>query len=182
MTARTQTEYLTRAKYEAYKKQLEYMKEEGSNKLAILLASSPGSGMGRPLDLPIHDLAREFRAQLAEIDAKVHNAVIIEDYLKGKKEQDLTTIDIGATVTIQDMDYGDESTYMILGSDETAPTAGRISYLSPLGQALLGKRKGDIVRLNTSNARFKILRVEYRDLDYPLELVDWDRILSNTIV
>jgi len=172
-----QTVYLSRAKYDAYRAQLEYMEGEGSAKLAELLALSPGSGMGRPLDLPIHDLAREFRAELAKINARVKSAVIIEDYVQAL--QDKKCVDIGATVTVRDLDYDDEFTYTIVGSDEVDPQQGRISYLSPLGQALLGKVAGERVRLNFNNAEFLIVNVDYRPLDFKYEPLDWKHRLDN---
>jgi transcription elongation factor GreB len=48
----------------------------------------------------------------------------------------------GAWLTIADED-GDHCTYRLVGTDETDPTAGKISVKAPLGQALLGKREGE---------------------------------------
>jgi transcription elongation factor GreA len=51
----------------------------------------------------------------------------------------------GATVTVEDIDTGEASTYTILGAEEADTKKGRISIESPLGRALLGKTTGDEV-------------------------------------
>jgi transcription elongation factor GreB len=50
----------------------------------------------------------------------------------------------GATIDIED-ESGARSTYVIVGEDETDGAQGRISWRSPLGRALLGKRAGEVV-------------------------------------
>ena len=56
----------------------------------------------------------------------------------GSKE----TVDLGCTVTIRDVEYGDEETYTIVGSTEVDPGNGRISLKSPIGRALMGHPQG----------------------------------------
>jgi transcription elongation factor GreA len=55
------------------------------------------------------------------------------------------TIGLGSQVTVRD--EGEEATYSIVGPLEAAPARGRISHVSPLGQALLGHVVGDEVRV-----------------------------------
>lgn len=176
----SQTIFLTRAKYKSYELQLEYMENEGSTVLATLLASSPGSGMGRPLDLPIHDLARRFYAEVDDLRMKLRRATIIDEYLK--KLPDRSVADIGATVSITDLDTGDSETYVILGADESDPGEGRISFHSPLGSAIVGRRQGDQIALGSNGARFRIDKVEYNSLDFAYEPTDWGRKLSAALV
>ena len=68
------------------------------------------------------------------------NAVVINQ--NGSKD----TVDVGCTVTIRDVEYGDEETYTIVGSTEVDPGNGRISLKSPIGRALMGHRMGEIGR------------------------------------
>jgi transcription elongation factor GreA len=70
----------------------------------------------------------------------IKNAVIIDE------KHSRTVVQIGSTVTIQG-DNGKER-YTIVGSAEAAPEEGRISNESPVGRALLGKRKGDQVTVS----------------------------------
>jgi transcription elongation factor GreA len=71
------------------------------------------------------------------------NAVVIRE--NGSKE----TVDLGCKVTIRDVAYGDEETYTIVGSTEVDPGNGRISFKSPIGRALMGRRVKDQVDVQT---------------------------------
>jgi len=71
------------------------------------------------------------------------NAVVIQE--NGSKE----TVDLGCKVTIRDVTYGDEETYTIVGSTEVDPGNGRISFKSPIGRALMGRRVKDQVDVQT---------------------------------
>ena len=62
----------------------------------------------------------------------------------------------GSTVTLEP-DRGEPRTFMIVGEDEASPGEGRISYVSPLAQALLGGRVGDVVPF--SGGETEIVRI-----------------------
>jgi transcription elongation factor GreA len=83
------------------------------------------------------------------------NAVIINE--NGSKD----TVELGVTVTIEDVEYGDKETYTIVGSTEVDPGNGRISSRSPIGRALIGHRKGETVQVQTpaGPAAFKVLSI-----------------------
>jgi transcription elongation factor GreB len=68
----------------------------------------------------------------------------------------------GATVTYSTR-AGDEQTVQIVGIDETQPSCGRISWISPVARALLKAREGDVVALMTPAGReeLEILEVTY---------------------
>ena len=70
-----------------------------------------------------------------------------------------THVQIGSTVTIQSKD-GKES-FMIVGSAEASPAEGRISNESPVGRALLGRKKGDeiTVTVPAGDSKYKILAI-----------------------
>ncbi len=69
-------------------------------------------------------------------------------------------IRIGATVTVEIA--GKQMTFEILGSQESSPSRGRISHISPLGVALLGHIAGDLViaKINDREITYKIISVE----------------------
>ena len=71
----------------------------------------------------------------------------------------------GATVTVEN-GLGDEKVYSIVGEDEFDPARGFVSWKSPIGRALLGKREGDEVVFTTPGGRveLEIVQVEYRAL------------------
>ncbi len=69
-------------------------------------------------------------------------------------------VQIGSTVTVEPVG-GVRKTFRILGSAETNPTAGRISFQSPLGAALLNQKKGAVVKVQTQNGvrEYRIIEI-----------------------
>jgi transcription elongation factor GreA len=55
----------------------------------------------------------------------------------------------GATVTMENIETGEERTYTLVGPYESAPERGLLSVATPIGRALLGREEGDEVRVNT---------------------------------
>ncbi|MDR1942119.1 MAG: transcription elongation factor GreA [Endomicrobium sp.] len=93
--------------------------------------------------------------RIAEIDAKLSNAKIIEEL---NIEPD--KVFIGVTVTLQDED-GDDYKYTIVDLEEADPAESKISVQSPLVQGLLGHKAGETVEveLPAGKAKFKILTI-----------------------
>jgi len=95
-----------------------------------------------------YDAAKEEQAhvegRILTLENILKNAQIIE------KKGNSGTVVVGSQVTVQEDGY-DPETFHIVGSAEVNPQQGRISNKSPLGRALLGKRKGDEVQVNTPN-------------------------------
>ena len=85
--------------------------------------------------------------RIQALSALVKNAVVIQE------NHSTTHVQIGSKVTIQSKD-GKES-FQIVGSAEAAPSDGRISNESPVGRALLGRRKGDEVTVSVPAGDFK---------------------------
>jgi transcription elongation factor GreA len=71
-------------------------------------------------------------------------------------------IDLGERVRLRNLDSGKPIEFEVVGTLEADLSAGRISAVSPLGRALLGRRRGDIVVVDAPAGvrRFKILRIE----------------------
>jgi transcription elongation factor GreA len=71
------------------------------------------------------------------------------------------TVTIGALVQVAAVKTGRRETFRVVGPAEVDPDRGHISYLSPVGQALLGREKGDTVtvRIPTGRAAYRILRI-----------------------
>lgn len=94
--------------------------------------------------------------RIQELEYLLKNATIVEN--NGAK---MDVVDIGAHVTIQEEDYPPE-TFRLVGVTEADPSNGRISHESPIGQALMGKRPGDQVTVDTPGGiiKLKILDIE----------------------
>ena len=170
--------YLTQSKYKSYKKQLAHMEDDVSKKLAKMLAASPGSGMGRPLDLPIHDIARRFYSEIDKLRFKISIAQIIDNIVQLDEP---FTVGLGASVSVIDLFSQEEDIYVILGADEADPSSGKISFLSPLGRELVGKSEGAIITL-PNGAKYKIGKIEYNALDFDYPSTDWNYILESLTV
>ena len=84
--------------------------------------------------------------------------VIDLDKLSGDK------VIFGSTVEVEDVDTEESRTYTILGPDEAEPAKGSISFLSPVGQALLGKEVGDEVSVDIPRGRvtYEIVDITFR--------------------
>jgi len=97
---------------------------------------------------------RGINGRLEEIQEKLKRAIPIE---LGSSNGRIT---IGATVVVEV--NGRKKTYQILGAQETNPSAGKISHLSPLGKALKGKKAGETTELETENGivEYKIIEVK----------------------
>ncbi|HEX6511871.1 MAG TPA: transcription elongation factor GreA [Chloroflexota bacterium] len=80
--------------------------------------------------------------RIRELRDKLERAAIIDHAASAE------LVELGSTVTIADPS-GDQATYTIVGSMEANVKAGRISNVSPMGQALMGKRVGDEANVRT---------------------------------
>ena len=69
----------------------------------------------------------------------------------------------GCTVTVEN-EAGEEKIFSIVGPDELDPSRGYISWVSPIGRALLGSKEGDVVSFVTPGglAELEILKTEYK--------------------
>ena len=67
----------------------------------------------------------------------------------------------GSTVVLYDLDKEEKVTYELVTSEETEPESGKISTVSPIGQALMGKQEGDTVKVKTPTGvrNFEIARL-----------------------
>jgi len=99
-------------------------------------------------------------AQISDIEDTLARAVVIDvSKLSGDK------IVFGATVTLADVDSGDEVVYQIVGDHEAEPKNGKISVSSPIARSIIGKNVGDEVqvRIPTGTRNFEILDVDFKD-------------------
>lgn len=103
------------------------------------------------------DEQRDIEARIEELEKILKNAeVVVED------EVDLDKISIGCKVKILDMEFNEELEYKIVGSTEANSLKGKISNESPVGKALIGKTKGDVVEVETQVGvlKYKVLGIE----------------------
>jgi len=104
------------------------------------------------------------KKRLRAIDKKMRflaqaiDAAIVVDPSEDRGDK----IFFGATVVLEDLDDGETATYQLVGEHETDAKAGRISYRSPVGRALMGKHLDDEVIVRTPGGTRELLVVEVR--------------------
>lgn len=119
-----------------------YVTPEGLEDLQRQLAAAQASGDER---------------QVEDIQTRVDAAIVVR-----QEDQPRDVVRFGAGVTVETPDLK-RSSYRIVGEDEADPLKGRISWLSPLAQALLEHRAGDRVvwQRPAGNVPLKIVSISY---------------------
>ncbi len=94
--------------------------------------------------------------RIAEVENILAHAVIIDE-----SEIETDVVGLGSKVQIKDVEFGDVDAYEIVGSQEADPAVGRISDDSPIGRAILGKKAGAVVSVETPSGvlQFEIIAV-----------------------
>lgn len=103
------------------------------------------------------DEQRDIEARIEELEKILKNAeVVVED------EVDLDKINVGCTVDVYDSEFEEEIEFKIVGSTEANSLQGKISNESPVGKALLGRKVGDIVKVETQagEMEYKVLKID----------------------
>ncbi|MBX3706922.1 MAG: transcription elongation factor GreA [Pseudomonadales bacterium] len=96
--------------------------------------------------------------RIQEIEGKLADAQVIDV----KKIAPTGKVIFGATVTLTDPDSGAEVRYKLVGEDESDLKAGKLSVMSPIGRALIGKSEGDVVTVRTPKG----------DVEYEVDLIE----------
>jgi transcription elongation factor GreA len=93
------------------------------------------------------------------LEIKLRNVRITDDL-----NVDKTQARIGATIVIEDLDDGEQTTYTLVGSMESNPDKGLLSVKSPLAGALLGKKEGETFELvlPKTKLKYKLVKLEYK--------------------
>ena len=82
----------------------------------------------------------QIEKEISKIEERLRAAVIIDP-----DAIDATVVALGLKVKVKDVDRKKDTEYRIVGSAEAAPTEGKLSNESPVGKALMGRKKGDTV-------------------------------------
>lgn len=90
-------------------------------------------------------------ARIAELKEMMENAIIVDE-----ARLDASVVSLGSIVKVLDKEFDEEMEYNIVGSNEANPMAGKISDLSPIGRALMGKKAGDTVTANAPGGAIEL--------------------------
>ncbi|MCL4860058.1 MAG: transcription elongation factor GreA [Caldilineaceae bacterium] len=151
--------YLTEEGLQKVKDELEYLTKTRRKEVAQMIAEAKAEG-----DLSEnagYDEAKTVQGfvegRIRELENVLKNASIIDE---GAARANIVAL--GRTVIVREVGTDYEETYTIVGSLEADPQNGRISNESPLGKALLGKKKGQKVMVESPGGeiKFEILKIE----------------------
>lgn len=90
-------------------------------------------------------------ARIKELEEKIANAVIVDE-----SKVDFSVISVGSTVKGYNVTDDEDFEYSLVGSNEVDPLVGKISDLSPIGKAMIGKRSGETVTVETPAGELKL--------------------------
>ena len=147
--------YLTEKGLDEIKKELDFLKLE--KRPEIILALKEARAQGDLSENSEYDAARNEQAlvesKIAELEKMVENAVVI-------KEVDTDKVSIGTSVKIEYVDDGETESYMVVGSKEADPFENKISNESPIAQAIMGKKVGDVVSVASPTGQYSVKILE----------------------
>lgn len=148
--------------YEGVKKleeELEYLKtvkrKEITEKIKVAL------GYGDLSENSEYDEAKNEQAftegRIIQLENMLKNAVVVDE-----SEISTDTVSIGTTVRVKDYEFDEEVEYTLVGSAEADPMNDKISNESPVGEALIGKKVGDIVEVDVPQGVIKLEVLEIK--------------------
>lgn len=152
---------MTAAGYARIEKELKRLK--GEERPSIIKAIAEAREHGDLSENAEYHAAKERQAivegRVEELTDKLRRAKVI-DVAKLSGDD----VKFGAFVTLADDDTDEESTYQIVGSEESDIRAGLLSITSPLARALIGKISGDAVEVHTPKGQrgYEVVSVEYK--------------------
>lgn len=150
-------EYLTKEKFDEFTKELEMLKMEKRKEIAEHLEYAKALG-----DLSENAEYQEAREEQAMIEDRIMR---LENMLKSAEIVSLhhtEKVDVGSTVSVQKEKDGKTAKYKIVGSEEADISTGKLSIRSPLGEAMMGKKKGEKFECKTPAGmmHYKITDIE----------------------
>ncbi len=148
--------YLTEEGLKSIKDELEDLIQV--KRPAVIVSLKEARAQGDLSENAEYDAARTEQAmvesRIKELEAMLEKAIIITDVKTD-------VVSIGTKVTIEYVSDEEEETYSIVGSKEADPFTNKISNESPIAKAILGKKIGDIVSVDSPNGKYdvKIIKI-----------------------
>ena len=148
--------YLTKAKYDELSKELAFLKTKRRQEVAGALEYARSLG-----DLSENAEYHQAREEQAMVEDRIVSLEITLKNVEIVKEKHGDSVELGSVIIVA-KSGGENQKFTIVGSDEADMANGKISNTSPLGIALMGKKKNDEVKVKTpkGNSVFKIVSIE----------------------
>ena len=149
--------FMTQEGYDKLKEKLDYYLTTKRSEVSARIAAARDFG-----DLSENSEYDEAKREQVEVENEIYamqeqlaQAVIIDESLTNRNE-----VSMGSKVVLLDTELNETLEFVLIGSYEADPLAGKMSNISPVGSAILGKRKGDTVRVNSPDGV-----IEYKIMD-----------------
>ena len=150
-------EYLTKEKFDEFSKELDYLRKTRRKEIAVNLeyAKALGDLAENAEYHEARDLQANIEDRIAKLEVILKTAVIVSSH-------DKNTVSVGSAVTVQKEKDKDTKIFTIVGSEEADMSSGKISVKSPLGAAILGKKKGDTFsfRVPAGAVAYKVIDIK----------------------
>ncbi len=147
--------YITEDKKKALIEELEYLKSIKRNEISEALAAA--KALGDLSENAEYHQAREDQGKtedrINQIEYMLQSAIVVKKHSK-------LNIEIGALVKVRKNNSKDIIIYHLVGSEEADMSQNKISHKSPIGQALLGKSKDDIISISTPRGLVKYVIID----------------------
>ena len=149
---------LSPERFEELKKELLYLKTVREKEVAEQIKEA--RSFGDLSENSEYDEAKNEQGKLysriAEVENILENCLVIEE-----EPHDGKTVRLGSKIKVMDVEFEEEETYEVVGSQEADPMNGRISEDSPFGRALLGKAVGEdvIVEAPAGTLHYRVIEI-----------------------
>lgn len=153
--------HLTKEGLQRYKEKLAYLKGEKTMEIARRIEVA--RGFGDLSENSEYDDAKqeqmENEQEKKRLEAILNNYILIDD-----ENLDTDCVRLGQIVVLYDYEFEEDVEYYLVGSSEADPLKGMISNESPVGEAILGKKKGEDVDVQTPGG---IVKYQIKDIRIP---------------
>lgn len=149
-------EFITKENKDELEKELKEL--SGPKRRETIAAVEYAKSLGDLSENAEYHAAREAQGKLEDRIQQIEYTLKYGEVVEKSKDG---SIAVGSTVVVTKVGESNTRTFQIVGSEETDMLSGKISYKSPIGQALHGKKKGDIVTVSTpkGDIEYKIVSV-----------------------
>ncbi|MCA9154936.1 MAG: transcription elongation factor GreA [Pirellulaceae bacterium] len=150
---------MTRAGYSKIRGEIDRLENEIMPAIAEKIAAARAEGDLKE-NAEYHGQREEqgrIQAKINQLKDKLSRAAIIDPSQLPRDE-----VVFGSTVVVKDLDYGDEETFTLVGAGEEDYDNGKILSTSPIGQGLLGKKKGERAEIEVPKGMLKFEVVDIR--------------------
>ncbi|MDP6387698.1 MAG: transcription elongation factor GreA [Candidatus Pacebacteria bacterium] len=150
-------EYLTKEKFDELQKELDFLKITRRKEIAENLEYARSLG-----DISENAEYHEARELQAATEDRINKLDSILKFAKIVNQKSKDAVSLGSTVQIQKEGEKEIREYNIVGSEEANMQERKISHLSPLGEAMMGKKKSEIFSFTTPNGKmnYKIVSIK----------------------